>query len=142
MLDKIGPKHFIADTIKAMLDKCCSVIFDQECIRVLVERVSHELCDPTLSQTKEEDLEEFERCKKGIELLKVWYISRCDRSFSCCSTFQMISSVEPALFYHVEVFENLLSVLRHEDCQIGMWSQTVPGCYHEAERTASGSLCC
>ena len=71
VLDKIGPKHFIADTIKAMLDKCCSVIVDRECVSVLVERVSHELCDPSLSQTKEEEKAEFERCKKGIRLLKV-----------------------------------------------------------------------
>lgn len=71
MLNKIGSKHFIADTIKGLLDKCCPLIVDRECVRVMAERVTHELCEPSLSESEEDERAEFEHCKRGFSLLKV-----------------------------------------------------------------------
>ena len=71
VLNKVGPRHVASDTIKSVLDKACPVLLDRECVSVLVERVSHELTEPSLSQTEEEEEEEFSRCKRGVRLLKV-----------------------------------------------------------------------
>lgn len=71
MLRKVGSKHATSDTLKNILDKSCPVLMDKECVAVLAMRVAKELTDPSLSKTQEEEEEEFERCKKGLNLLKV-----------------------------------------------------------------------
>lgn len=57
--------------------------------------------EPTLSESREEEEEEFQRAKKAIQLIKV------------------LAGIMPANFSSAEVFERLITLLRLEDKEIG-----------------------
>ena len=63
-----------------------------------------QLCEPTLSQSAEEEEEEASRAKKTVHLVRV------------------MAEISPSQFSSSDVFENLISLLRHEDSEIGGWS--------------------
>ncbi len=68
---KIGPRHVAMDTVKALLDRGCPMLTDTKSVEVLVEQVCGELSEPSLSQSAEEEKEEFEKAKKAVRLMKV-----------------------------------------------------------------------
>ena len=68
---KIGSRHNILDTIKALLDRSCPMLVDARCVSLLVERVCGELCEPSLSQSEQEEMEEMAKAKKAVLLIKV-----------------------------------------------------------------------
>ncbi len=68
---KIGSRHAMMDTIKALLDRSCPILTDTKSVKILVERVCRELSEPALSQSAEEEKEEFQRAKKAVCLIKV-----------------------------------------------------------------------
>lgn len=63
-----------------------------------------QLSEPSLSQTAAEEREEASRAKKTVHLVKV------------------LAEVTPSQIISSDVFENLISLLRHEDTDIGGWS--------------------
>ena len=63
-----------------------------------------QLCEPTLSQSAAEEKEEASRAKKTVHLVRV------------------MAEISPSQFSSSDVFENLISLLRHEDSEIGGWS--------------------
>lgn len=71
---------------------------------MLVEQCVSQLCEPNLTQTAAEEKEEALRAKKTVHLVRV------------------LSEVAPSQFTSSEVFENIFSLLRHEDPDIGGWS--------------------
>ena len=102
--------------MKSIFDFSSPNLVDGECVRVLVGMVSKELCEPSLSQTEEQEQREQERCKKGLSLLKV--IKGVCSNLNCnCS--KVIASLDSVLFHNEEVLENILSLLRHDDVTIG-----------------------
>ena len=74
------------------------------CVCVLVEQCVGQLCEPSLTQTAEEEREEAARAKKTVHLIRI------------------LSEVTSSQFTSSEVFENIFSLLRHEDTEIGGWS--------------------
>ena len=71
------------------------------CVGVLVEHCVSQLCEPSLSQTAAEEKEEASRAKKTVHLVRV------------------LAEITPSQFTNSDVFESLLSLLRHEDSEIG-----------------------
>ena len=68
---------------------------------MLVENCVGQLCEPSLSQSAAEEKEETTRARKTVHLVRV------------------LSETTPSQFTSSEVFENLISLLRHEDSEIG-----------------------
>lgn len=99
-LSKIGSKHGIVDTVKTLQDRCCPMLVDSTCVRVIVEQCVSQLSEPSLSQTAAEEREEASRAKKTVHLVKV------------------LAEVTPSQIISSDVFENLISLLRHEDTDI------------------------
>lgn len=81
---KLASRHNLTETMKSILDFSSPILVDSECVKVLVGMVSKELCEPSLSQTEEQEQREQERCKKGLSLLKVikgvWSNHHCNCS--------------------------------------------------------------
>ena len=63
-----------------------------------------QLCEPSLTQTAKEEREEAARAKKTVHLIRI------------------LSEVTSSQFTSSDVFENIFSLLRHEDPEIGGWS--------------------
>lgn len=63
-----------------------------------------QLCEPSLTQTAEEEREEAARAKRTVHLIRI------------------LSEVTSSQFTSSDVFENIFSLLRHEDSEIGGWS--------------------
>jgi sister-chromatid-cohesion protein PDS5 len=99
-LSKIGTKHGIVETVKTLLDRCCPMLIDCKCVSVLVEECVGQLCEPSLSQSAAEERQEATRAKKTVHLLRV------------------LAELTPAQFASPDVFQNLLSLLRHDDAEI------------------------
>ena len=68
---------------------------------MLVDQCVGQLCEPSLSQTDAEEREENSRAKKTVHLVRV------------------LAEICPSQFTSSDVFENLISLLRHEDSEIG-----------------------
>ena len=66
-----------------------------------MEECVGQLCEPSLSQTAAEEKQEASRAKKTVRLLRV------------------MAELTPSQFATSDVFENLLSLLRHDDSEIG-----------------------
>lgn len=64
-------------------------------------QVCGELYEPSLGTSQEEEDEAFNRSKKAIQLVKV------------------LSGIMPANFGGSEVFNKLITLLKHEDKEIG-----------------------
>lgn len=79
----------------------CIYICVCRCVSALVEHCVSQLCEPSLSQTAAEEKQETARAKKTVHLVKI------------------LAEVTPTQFIGSEVFENLISLLRHEDSDIG-----------------------
>jgi sister-chromatid-cohesion protein PDS5 len=99
-LSKIGSKHGIVDTVKTLLDRCCPMLIDSKCVCVLVDQCVGQLCEPSISQTASEEKEENSRAKKTVHLVRV------------------LAEICPSQFTTSDVFENLISLLRHKDSEI------------------------
>ena len=90
-------------------------------------QVCRSLCDPCLSLSQEEEEEEKIRAKKSIKLLKVGSGTALDTYF-CVRTviilafatyFQVLATITPTNFSSKEVCEQLVSLIRNEDIDIG-----------------------
>ena len=77
------------------------------CVSVLVEECVGQLCEPSLSQSAAEERQEATRAKKTVHLVRV------------------LAELTPAQFASPDVFQNLLSLLRHDDAEIGGCGQWV-----------------
>ena len=90
----------------------CNIYCVSRCVSVLVEECVGQLCEPSLSQSAAEERQEATRAKKTVHLLKI------------------LAELTPAQFASPEVFQNLLSLLRHDDSEIGgccqwVWSRYI-----------------
>ena len=68
---------------------------------MLVEDCVAQLCEPSLSQSAEEEKQETARAKTTVHLLRV------------------LAELTPTQFTGHGIFESLISLLRHEDDDIG-----------------------
>ena len=68
---------------------------------MLVDQCVGQLCEPSISQTASEEKEENSRAKKTVHLVRV------------------LAEICPSQFTTSDVFENLISLLRHKDSEIG-----------------------
>ena len=78
------------------------------------------LCDPSLSLSQEEEEEEKVKAKKTIQLLKVAAHTLCACTcvyFDPC--LQVLATITPTNFSSKEVCEQLVSLIRNEDMDIG-----------------------
>ena len=71
------------------------------CVCVLADQCVGQLCEPSLSQSDAEERQENSRAKKTVHLVRV------------------LAEICPSQFTSSDVFENLMSLLRHEDSEIG-----------------------
>lgn len=52
-------------------DIASPVLINRDCTVALSNRIYKEMSNPSLLQSEEEEIEEQEKCKKGLQLLKV-----------------------------------------------------------------------
>ena len=79
----------------------CNIYCVSRCVSVLVEECVGQLCEPSLSQSAAEERQEATRAKKTVHLLRI------------------LAELTPAQFASPDIFQNLLSLLRHDDSEIG-----------------------
>ena len=70
---------------------------------MLVDECVGQLCEPSLTQTAAEEKQEAARAKRTVHLLRV------------------LAEFSPSQFTDSDVFQNLISLLRHDDSEIGGW---------------------
>uniref|UniRef100_A0A1X7TX01 Uncharacterized protein n=1 Tax=Amphimedon queenslandica TaxID=400682 RepID=A0A1X7TX01_AMPQE len=90
----------LVELLKMLHDVSSPVLINRDCAVALSNRIYKEMSNPSLLQSEEDELEEQEKCKKGLQLLKV------------------LSGIERAWFHDEELLQNVMSLLRHKDNEI------------------------
>lgn len=98
VVERVGSKASVLDTVRSILDRACPMLIDAKCIEILVTKVCDEVCS---DQEQEQEEEEGQKqAKKSLQLIR------------------NLAGIMPTNFRSSMVFEKLATLLQHEDREI------------------------